>query len=205
MCLIAWATRSSNNSCILGQVVTPSGTYGAQPAIDLFAMEQDYSAACFDGEHVVSVWQDNTITYPTIYGARLGTDGTSLDSAGVALHTMADPNIATPAIAWNGTDFLLVWAESSSSNYVNIWGELLNRDLTAAGSPFSISVASGSQSNPAVASNGSSFLVSLDGRTGGQNVEWLCRKRHIWGANLIHRSDQVACYMHRHQLLGQCR
>ena len=158
-CLVAWGVASSfgGYSQILGQVVRPSGLYGTQPVIDLSAMEQDYSSACFDGEHVVSVWQDDTINgAPIIYVARMGTDGTSLDSAGVAL-VQADLNAdfqATPAIAWNGQNFLVVWSEYSGA-YMNIWGELLNQDLSVIEPPFAISTASGDQSNPAVASNGS--------------------------------------------------
>ncbi len=86
--------------------------------------------------------------------------GGVLDPAGIAISTAAN-NQSTAAVAWNGTDFLVVWQDErpGASNY-DIYGSRVSVTgtvLDPAGIP--ISTAANYQAGPALAWNGTNFLV----------------------------------------------
>ncbi|QSQ12224.1 Ig-like domain-containing protein [Myxococcus landrumensis] len=70
-------------------------------------------AAGPDGYFVA--WEDTRSyqwEFKDIYGARLGPTGEILDSAGVLIARLVSPtNELTPAVAWNGKDWLVAWLE----------------------------------------------------------------------------------------------
>jgi hypothetical protein len=71
----------------------------------------DYPAVAFGTTSYLAVWQDyrSHSTYD-IYGARVGTDGTVLDT-GIPISTAATSQYA-PSVAFDGTNWLVAWQDN---------------------------------------------------------------------------------------------
>ena len=127
---------------------------------------QNWSAAAFDGTNYLVVWHDSRL-YPQhdVYCARIDPDGHLLDSAGIHVATVTYDNLqyycnATPAVAYNGIDYLVVFQDRRNSVETDIYGAR----VTPSGNVLdpegiAISTAQGYQRHPSVVSNGSDFLV----------------------------------------------
>jgi hypothetical protein len=118
------------------------------------------------------VWQDQRSSID-IRGARLGTGKTILDPDGITLSTEQTPNSeAAPSIAWNGSEYLVVWEDDRSGTGSDIYGTRVDPSgavLDPGGIP--ISTATGDQLAPSVAAGGAAFLVAWgDSRSGASDV-----------------------------------
>jgi hypothetical protein len=84
-------------------------------------------------------------------------------TAGTAVPIIATNTAAQPALAWNGANYLLVWYDTRSGE--SIYGALLgtNGQPTVAGGS-AISSTTEPEWRPAVASNGTEFLVAWETR-----------------------------------------
>ena len=70
-------------------------------------------AIASDGTNFFTVWSDpNT---DSIFGARVGTDGTVLDPAGIAIYSTGGSSGGPPSVAFDGANFLVVWVETGFS------------------------------------------------------------------------------------------
>jgi hypothetical protein len=81
-----------------------------------------------------------------------------LDPSGIAISTGGDSQVA-PALAWDGTNFLVVWQDTRGSSW-DIYGTRVSAGgsvLDPAGIP--IATGAGDQTVPALAWNGTNFLV----------------------------------------------
>ena len=97
--------------------------------------------------------------------------GSVLDPAGIPISTAAGDQIA-PAVAWNGTDFLVVWTGTAAPTSFDIYGARVSGAgsvLDPAG--IAISTAANDQTAPAVASWGDSFLVVWQDRRSGTSYD----------------------------------
>jgi large repetitive protein len=65
----------------------------------------------------------------------------------------------TPDAAFDGTNWLVVWSQPTAENGEDVYGRRIGGDGAALGGAFPIATSPGDDSKPAVASNGSSFLV----------------------------------------------
>lgn len=139
---------------------------------------QNWSATAFDGTNYLVVWHDSRF-YPQhdVFCARIDPEGHLLDSAGIHVATITFDNLqnycnATPAVAYNGTNYLVVFQDRRSSVETDIYGARVTPSgnvLDPDGIP--ISTAQGYQWHPCVASNGSDFLVVWqDLRTGTSDI-----------------------------------
>jgi hypothetical protein len=94
---------------------------------------QYYPSAAFDGTNYFLVWADTRNWATTgfdIYGTRVDTSGTVLDTSGVALCT-ASGTQSYPAIAFDGTNYLVVWEDRrSGSSVADIFGGRVKPDGT---------------------------------------------------------------------------
>ena len=82
------------------------------------AGERSAPAVAFDGKQFLVVWQDrrNSGTQYDIYGARVDSAGKVLDPAGIAVSKAAAYQ-RFPAVAHDGTRFLVVWQDRGLGNY----------------------------------------------------------------------------------------
>jgi hypothetical protein len=128
--------------------VASTPTYGSNPAV------------AFDGTDLLAVWSDaRKGSDLDIFGMLVRPDGTVLDSAGIAITTVRG-NDLDPAVASNGSSYLVVWTDDSSG-VPHVYGARVAPDGTLLDSEAIPIVAGGNpQQYPAVRSDGDDFLVT---------------------------------------------
>jgi len=159
--LVVWQDRRSGTSYdIYGTRVTSAGAVLDSTGIAIStAMYGQYCPVlAFDGENFLVVWEDER-SGSDIYGARVTSAGAVLDTAGIAISAVSGNQSPEPAIAFGGENFLVVWrdARSSSSDIYGVRVTPGGDVLDTAG--IAVSTATGTQSDPAVASDGGGCLV----------------------------------------------
>jgi hypothetical protein len=103
--------------------------------------------------------------------------------------TSAEQTVAatgvTPAVASNGSVFLLVWSDGADlyGSRVDAAGNILDS--------IAISTATGVQSQPQVASNGTDFLVTW---TDGRNADTDIYATRVTGAGVVSDPSGIAIY-----------
>lgn len=150
-----------------GAVLEPDGI-----AISTDARHQYSPAVAYNGTSFLVVWEDFRNGSYDIYGARVSGAGTVLDPSGIPIST-APNNQRAPAVAHDGTNFLVVWEDSrSNSGSSDLYGARVSGSGTVLNtSGILISNAYGNQADPAVAYNGTNFLVVWeDTRNGGSDL-----------------------------------
>ena len=182
--LVVWsdgrdAPANANHADIFGSRVSAAG-WVMQPdglAICTATNDQSLPAVAAFGSDFLVVWQDgrnSTVTppRPDIYGARVSSDGTVLDPAGLALCTHTASQTA-PAVAVNGPQALVVWTDLRNGPASDIYGARVGDDgLVLETNGIEICRASNLQFAPAVAANGADYLVVwADARSGAGNVD----------------------------------
>jgi hypothetical protein len=157
-----WAARVS----VVGSVLDPGGVPIANSAGD-----QWDTAVAFGGTNYMVVWAGAPSGFDSsIYGARVDRSGSTLDPTGIAVSTEEAGDQGDIAIAFDGTNYMVVWREACGG-FHDIYGARIDRAgnvLDPGG--IVISNAPGDQSNPDIASNGTNYMVvweeERDGRSG---------------------------------------
>jgi hypothetical protein len=116
------------------------------------------------GTGALIVWEDTraTGTYRDIWGARIDASGALVDPAGFAI-AVAQWEQTDPDVAWNGTEWYVVWSDQRGGSQYDIYGTR----VTAAGvvtTPTGtvISNAAQHQTVPVIASNGVDWFVAWE-------------------------------------------
>jgi len=127
----------------------------------LASADQTYPDVAFDGTNYFVVWQDNRNgAYTDIYGARVSTSGALLDPSGIPI-SLAYNHQSLPAVAFDGTNYLVVWQDYRSGSYYDVYGARVTKSgvvLDPGG--IAISNATSYQSAPAVAFDGTNYMVA---------------------------------------------
>jgi len=170
--LVVWESWTHNSVDIYATRVSSTGTVldpGGIVISNAFGFQRA-PAVAHDGTNFLVVWQDQRSGVYDIYGARVSGTGTVLDPTGLALSTATNEQLA-PSVAHNGTNFLVVWQDSRSGVF-DIYGTRVNGSGTVLNtSGILISVAVNAQERPAVAYNGSDFVVVWeDSRHGNSDI-----------------------------------
>jgi hypothetical protein len=167
--LVVWNDCRSSYD-IYGARVTPAGVVldSAGIPISTAASDQFFPVVACDGENFLVVWQDNRGGgYYDIYGARVTRAGVVLDTTGIVISTEASFQDFPPAVAFDGGNFLVAWQDPRSGSSYDIYGARVTPAggvLDSAG--FAVSTAVGTQWCPALAFDGTNFLVVwTDGRS----------------------------------------
>jgi phosphoribosylformylglycinamidine (FGAM) synthase PurS component len=161
--LVVWEDNRGMSTNIYCARVTPSGTVLDPSGIDVSqAPDDEYTPAVgFGGGHFLVAWEDYSVG-DDIFGARVTPAGTVLDPGGFIIST-APQDQYSPAVAFDGTNFLVVWEDGRSVSWYENY-DIYGARVTPAGtvldpSGFAISQAAGEQYLPAVGFNGTEFLV----------------------------------------------
>ncbi|WNG53648.1 hypothetical protein F0U59_01685 [Archangium gephyra] len=152
---------------VLDPIVSPE--FGLNTPVTAYAdNDQGAPAMAHDGTNYLVVWQDARHGGRTdIYGARVSGAGVLLDPVGLPISKSGDQK-AEPAVAHDGTNFLVVW----SSHFSHLGGDIRGARVSSAGvlldpSGIPISTAANTQRKPAVAHDGTNYLVVWqDSRSG---------------------------------------
>jgi len=160
--LVVWSDRRSGIYNIYaarvnqtGTVLDPSGI-----AISTVNQEQRYPAVAFDGTNYLVVWENKIfiVEFYDIYGARVDTSGTVLDPSGLLITPKGDEDWY-PAVAFDGTNYLVVWAQSSLPAR-NIYGARVDTSGTLLDSTgIAISSDNFYQQCPALIFDGTEYVV----------------------------------------------
>ncbi len=147
---------------VYGARVTSAGTVTDPTGIPISTATaaQTTPVAAWDGTRFLVVWQDGRIGSGTqIYGARVSTLGTVQDASG--LRITFSLNATSPAIATDGTRFLVVWQDDSGLTSNDVWGNRVRGSDGAVDTMngFVISATPDSESYPAVGWNSTHYLV----------------------------------------------
>ena len=130
----------------------------SRPALGEF---QFAPAVAFDGTNYLVVWQEERTSSWDVYGARVSPAGTVLDQGGIVIST-APGNQYEPTVAFDGTNYLVTWCDSrSGTDNRDIYGARVSPAgsvLDPAG--IAISTAAGAQTSPALAFDGTNYLVA---------------------------------------------
>jgi hypothetical protein len=162
------ASTSSEVPDELGPAFYIGGDVAYGPAPDM----QQEAAIAFDGTTYMVVWCDNR-EGNDIYGARVTSAGAGvlLDQTGIPISTAVGCQ-TSPAIAFNGTDYLVVWVDYRNGSQGDIYAARVSpsgKVLDPEG--IVISSAPGSQLSPAIAFDGADYLVVWQDARGG---DWDC-------------------------------
>ncbi|MEN6357079.1 MAG: hypothetical protein ABFD83_08360 [Armatimonadota bacterium] len=138
---------------VVGSETLVCPTYGAAPG------NQDSVSIAAGSNGYLAVWSDTRSSGDSdIFGCRISSAGEILDVLGIPISTSSGKQLA-PDVAWNGTEYLVVWADKRSS-LQHIYGCRVRPNgevLDPQGILLSGSTAS--QYYPKVASDMSSWLV----------------------------------------------
>jgi hypothetical protein len=173
--MVVWqdARNSGTGLDIYGARVSKTGAVldGSGIAISAATANQYYPAVAFGGTNYLVVWHDyrNSATYTDVYGARVTTAGGVLDQGSNAIPiSTADNNQRVPAVAFDGSNYLVVWHDNRGANYDIYGARVSEAGQVQDASGIAISTAAGHQYYPAVAFDGTNYLVAWhDGRTSG--------------------------------------
>ncbi len=140
--------------------------------------DQSWPGVAFDGTNYLAVWQDSRC-FPQhdVFCARIDSLGTIIDPAGIHVATVTYDNLqyycnGTPAVAFNGSEYLIVYQDRRNSLETDIYGTRVTVTGTIL-DPYGIpiSTAPGYQRHPCITSNGTDFLVVWqDERAGAADI-----------------------------------
>src|SRR5262245_52172231 len=177
---VTWTDWSSSSGPdIYGARVTTSGTVLDPDGIPISNTANDQSSAsvAFDGTNYLVTWEDRrSDPAEDIWGARVSTNGTVLDPAGISIGVGAQYQLA-PDVAFDGTNFLVSWMDRR----IGVWN-IYGARVTPAGSVLEpdgipISTAPDYQVYPALAFGQANYLVVWTDKRDG--LEY-----HIHGARV---------------------
>jgi len=168
-----WGTRVASD----GSVTDPYGL-----VISSGTFNQRHPEVASRGSEALVVWEDTRASAPgfrDIWGARVGTDGVPIETNGFPI-AVAAWDQRDPDVAWNGTDYLVVWQDGRFGGADDIFGNL----VTSGGgvtdtSGASIVTTTGYQRAPQVASNGTDFFVAWQDERAGFN------KPDVYGVRVL--------------------
>jgi hypothetical protein len=139
--------------------VTRDGILLDTAGIKLVADEAGLCAVAFDGVNFLVVWQYSAANVADLYGTRVSEAGIVLDPGGFPISTAARFQ-GCPSVAFDGTNYLVVWIDERNNWVQDVYGARVNTGggvLDPYGIP--ISVETSDRFEPAVCSGPNGWLV----------------------------------------------
>jgi hypothetical protein len=161
-CLVAWGVDGGATSDdIYATRVDTSGTVLDPAGIKVCGHtgHQAYPAASVYGANYFVVWNDNRIggTWD-VYGARIDSTGAVIDTTSLAISSEPSQQFGL-AIAFEGSSWLISWHDSRN-DHKDIFGiRIATTGTVLDGAAFLISSSSIDQAEPAIAYDGTNYLV----------------------------------------------
>jgi hypothetical protein len=133
--LVVWAAAKDWRSVIYGARVSPGGTVLDAEPIQIasgisdpnFLRTVSSPTVASDGVNFLVAWTDARFGCCSIFGSRVGPDGSVLDPAGIAIATRGREQLE-PAVAYDGANYFFVaWTDNRSSTGPDVYGARVNR------------------------------------------------------------------------------
>jgi len=158
--------KGTNNADLYMLSMTAGGVFktGSEILISGGIGHQETPAVIYDGANLLVVWVDKRNSpslSPDVYATRVKLPSLVLDPNGLVVSAAPAVQLK-PALATNGTDYLVVWQDNRAHNSsgVDIYGVRVSSSGKVKDSlPLVVSNAAGNQQAPAVASDGTNYLV----------------------------------------------
>jgi hypothetical protein len=165
--LAAWVSGSSERDIRAARISTSCTPLDSVSfLVTSAANPQHCPSVASSATSYLAVWEDLRNGPTDIYGTRVSPASTVLDPLGIAVSTAAGYQ-GSPAVASDGTNFLVVWGDQRSGDA--IYGARVNpQGLVLDPNGIAISPVANGQYRPAVTFDGTNFLVVWDDwRSGG--------------------------------------
>ncbi len=162
--LVVWTRRTATGDDVYGARVSASGEVldSGGFAISALSTNETAPAVAFDGTNYLVVWEDHRLGSGNIFAARVAPSGTVLDPNGFPLDTDAAQQ-RTPAIAFDGTNYLVVWSDRRAGLRWDIYGVRVSPSgAVLDANAFVVVSVNNQQYSPAVAFDGTNYLVVWD-------------------------------------------
>ncbi|MFO0547308.1 MAG: DUF4215 domain-containing protein [Polyangiaceae bacterium] len=164
--LVVWQDVSD----VRGARVDATGTVLDTPSLVVSAApnSQATPSVASNGADYLVVWDDSRSgSGIDIYGARVTTDGAVLDTAGLPISL--GTNSQQSAVASDGADYFVVWADRRSGSNYDVYGSRVTTS-GAVLNPMGIRISLGQMSQqPTIAFNGTGYFVAWQDRREGPN------------------------------------
>ncbi len=161
--LVVWQDWRNGHGNIYGNRISRYGVGSPNEiAISTVVYWQFSPTVAFDGQNYLVVWQDYRRGEYDIWGARISQAGDILDTIGIVVSAAINDQ-CNPSIAFDGTNYLVVWEHNSDIYGARISqsGNLLDTNGIAIATFWE------RQSLPAVAFDGQNYLVVWGDRSSG--------------------------------------
>jgi hypothetical protein len=145
---------------VVGVRVTPDGTILDAPRIPIVSGES--SAIAFDGTNYLVVALEYVLQGSRLVATRVTPSGAVLDTTPIVLSSSLD-SYPTPAVAFNGTNYLVAWVRSEEAGRITIRATRVTKDAAVL-DPGGLVVAGLAQwsTQHTVASDGAGYLVAWE-------------------------------------------
>lgn len=162
-------------------VLSNDGDVTAPEVVTLGAPAQTHPDVAGDAGGYLLVAQSETGTRSQILAWRLDRRGVPIGTRPIVVMT-GTGEIEDPAVAWNGTNFLVVWEEANNGTTTSqVWGKRVSRmGRVLDASPIAIVPGN----DPAVAASGTDFLVV-------SSFEVIHEIRNIYGARVANDGSVI--------------
>lgn len=158
--LVVWSDlcSSSATSAIHGVRVDRTGRVLDSTSIVVCPDYSEWPGLATDGVGYLVVWRTTWVGQYDVYGARVAQDGRVLDSLGIRI--AAGPAYPCPRAAFDGTNYLVVWAEDVGQQQLGLFGARVTRTgIVLDPDGFRIATATGFQASQAVTFDGQNYIV----------------------------------------------
>jgi hypothetical protein len=169
---VVWSDTRLDDKAIYGARVAPSGALLDPLCVQVStgATFAEHPAVAFDGVNYLVVWEDYRYGILDIYGARVSRMGTLLDPTGIILTATTDM-ANSPAVAFDGANYFVVWAQGPLMSPWDIWGSRVSpAGAVLDPSGIAVSTATGEQDKPALTFDGTNYLVVWEDHRAGTDV-----------------------------------
>jgi len=190
LCVMTHFNVATSLDDIYGILLNPNGTISGSGPFPITSDASSHFNAVvgFDGTNYLVVWEQTptpALTLPHIYGIRVSPAGTLIDPAPFPISTAANGQTG-PSIAFDGTNYLVVWLDLRNQNLSNgstvlpdVYGTRISKNgilLDGAADMGGIPIQTASSSprgSVSVAFTGTEYLVTWSqlGFTGTERVQ----------------------------------